>query len=212
MGDIQKVLPEPLQRRRGETDKSHAALIGFYEMGPARTLADLARTYAEQEEKGCIVPTSNYDTLQQWSSRFAWFDRVREVQQLDYARELEALHQKRIEFIGSQLEVLTAWKKALAVSLPRLDKVSFKDWSASAGQYIQMVQAVFGLHPENMKIEVNTHVGNDRDRSGDDGEATQRLLELLESVGERASLERSTRGQDIIDAESRPVRQGGDDE
>jgi hypothetical protein len=211
MSNAIKELPAPLKRAPRESDSAHAALIRYYEMGSGRSLQDLHNLLTEQAGAGIAVPTESYHTLSSWCSRFDWNARIERVQEQQYAAEIEELHKARVDFVRKQIDMLEMWEKILIMGQPALDDVNFSEWSRSAKDFVKTVGAVFGLEDrqQNAKVEVNVH---NEQRPADTSETTQELLGLLKSARERAELEAATGDQEIVDIESRPVRQEGEGE
>lgn len=81
---------QALARRKGESSKAHAALLDYVRMGPGRSLRKLHATYCGQSEGGAgaeTPPTRRLATLEDWSSRYAWQDRLAAYKQERNARD-----------------------------------------------------------------------------------------------------------------------------
>jgi len=207
MNEIVK-LPDAMRKLPKESDSAHSAMIHYYELGPGRSISALHELFMDQRESGIAVPTESYHTLSAWSSKFSWGDRIEAVQLEQYAAEIEALHEARVQFVRKQIDMLELWEKMLVMGTPNLDDVSFDKWSKSAKDFVGAIGQVFGL--ENRDQEINLHVKDERNGPVDANRATEELLGLIESVRERAELESYTGNQDIIDVSSGPVRQGSE--
>jgi len=93
---------EPLTRMEGETPKSHAALHEYAVMGRTRSLRKLANHFEEERKKrdrGDMtvpeVPTTSFATLADWSSKYAWQNRVMQWEMLERLEEEELWKERR---------------------------------------------------------------------------------------------------------------------
>lgn len=92
---------EPLARVEGESRVANQALRDYARLGVRRSLRGLLARYAsgqpvdnEQTEK---PPTTKWTTLSNWSTRFAWQERVRRFDELELAREQAEWDRRRAE-------------------------------------------------------------------------------------------------------------------
>jgi hypothetical protein len=73
---------EPLSgvRQKGETDAAIIACNDWLRMGAGRSLVDLTHQYSllVTRNKHYKPPTTDYDNLKQWSSKFLWAERASE--------------------------------------------------------------------------------------------------------------------------------------
>lgn len=77
----------PLDKCRGESESANQALNDYARMGPRRSLAKLLDVYRKQQEGGqaasnesagipVMPPTVRKTTLEGWSTKYRWLDRV----------------------------------------------------------------------------------------------------------------------------------------
>ena len=202
-------LPEGLKKQPKESDSAHSALIHFYELGPGRSISALHELFMDQSASGIAVPTESYYTIGAWSSKHNWNKRIESVQQQQYAIEIEALHTARVKFVRKQVDMLELWEKMLIMGQPDLEDVSFDKWSRSAKDFVGAIGQVFGLDQREVNVNVTD---NRKPEDVDVNAATTELMEIIESVRERAELESFEGDQGIIDLEGRPVRREGEGE
>lgn len=94
------------QRLHRETEKAHRAYRDYREMGINRSLRKLQESYIAPDAPR-DYPTKNLSTLENWSSKFKWQDRIAEWEQHQYDnREAEAEKARHAERIkrGALLE------------------------------------------------------------------------------------------------------------
>lgn len=76
-------LPANQTRQKGETSKAYTAYIAYRDMGVTRSLRKLHNSYiAPTAPQHC--PTKNLTTIENWSSRYGWQDRIKSYEQYLY--------------------------------------------------------------------------------------------------------------------------------
>lgn len=76
-------LPANQQRQKGESSKAYSAYIDYRDMGVIRSLRKLHNNYiAPTAPQHC--PTKNLSTIENWSSRYSWQDRIKSYEQYLY--------------------------------------------------------------------------------------------------------------------------------
>ena len=93
-------------RQKGESAKATQACNDYLRMGPGRSLADLARQYADTRQN---APTFSIHTLKAWSVRYEWQKRTTE-----YDAQLEAAKNERAREI---------MQSGLSLTHERVDKL-----------------------------------------------------------------------------------------
>ena len=91
-------MANPLDRRKGETNRAHRGLMDMFRLGPGATLGDLASRYQQALDGTEIPPTKSYQTLKNWSKRHEWQARLAEAftqQEADRAEEEKAIWAER---------------------------------------------------------------------------------------------------------------------
>lgn len=78
---------DPLALAPDEPDKANLALHDYEALGPDRTLEALTALY---RASATPIPTRHIATLKNWSTRYAWQDRVAQQQELRLAAERKA--------------------------------------------------------------------------------------------------------------------------
>ncbi|MEO0599437.1 MAG: hypothetical protein AAF126_25215, partial [Chloroflexota bacterium] len=84
-------------RTKGESSKAHAAYLDYRGMGVSRSLRKLHETYIA-DASPTQHPTNRLRTLENWSAKYAWQDRIAEWekhQQTQRDKELE--HERLLE-------------------------------------------------------------------------------------------------------------------
>lgn len=87
MSDFAYNPDDPLALAPDEPDKANLALHDYEALGPDRTLEALTALY---RASATPIPTRHIATLKNWSTRYAWVDRVAAVQELRLAAERKA--------------------------------------------------------------------------------------------------------------------------
>lgn len=83
----------PLEKTAGETAKANQALVDYALLGASRSLSILHRTYTEDAPKKASKKAfCNLRTLKEWSTKYAWQERVARFDALQRAEALEAWH------------------------------------------------------------------------------------------------------------------------
>ena len=96
------------QRLYRETEKAHRAYMDYREMGINRSLRKLQESYTAPDAPR-DYPTKNLSTIENWSSKFQWQQRIAEWEQHQYNnREAEAEKDRYAERLkrGALLEKL----------------------------------------------------------------------------------------------------------
>ncbi|MGJ3241178.1 MAG: hypothetical protein ACFE0Q_20880 [Anaerolineae bacterium] len=100
------------QRLYRETEKAHRAYMDYREMGINRSLRKLHESYIAPDSPR-DRPTRNLSTIEGWSSRFQWQDRIAEWEQFRYARaEAEAEKYRHAER-EKRAEMLEKFRKRI---------------------------------------------------------------------------------------------------
>ncbi len=84
MSDFAYNPDDPLALAPDEPDKANLALHDYEALGPDRTLEALTKLY---RSSATPIPTRHIATLKNWSTRYAWQDRVAQQQELRLAAE-----------------------------------------------------------------------------------------------------------------------------
>lgn len=85
------------QRLYRETEKAHRAYIDYRTMGINRSLRRLQKSYTAPDAPR-DRPTKNLSTIENWSSKFKWQDRIAEWEQHQYDnREAEMEKERHAE-------------------------------------------------------------------------------------------------------------------
>jgi hypothetical protein len=108
---------EALAQCVGESDRAHTAFLDYVQLGPGRSLAKLAKRYCGQSEGEAGAgspPTCRLGTLETWSTKFNWQERLAAYKQEQDARDLQLWEQRQQDIraadwaIGEQLRALAA--------------------------------------------------------------------------------------------------------
>lgn len=99
MADFDPSAWDALALRDKEPAKAHAAFLDYVRMGAGRSLRKLHESYRQQIDSGStaeIPPTTRLRTLMEWSTKYAWQDRIkaykaeRDVLDQDYWEKRQA--------------------------------------------------------------------------------------------------------------------------
>lgn len=105
-------LADPLRRIEGETVKAHRALQDYAIMGPGRSLRRLADDYQTQDKP----PTKRRQTLEKWSTKFAWQDRVALFDLAEFEHAISQYYDSREKWRARRESLLElAWAKVATV-------------------------------------------------------------------------------------------------
>jgi len=99
-----------IERVPGETDKAWRAFQDYFAMGQGRSLVGLYREYSKRKtRKNNLPPTKSRITIEQWSSKHKWDERVKKA---DKELEVERLQAIKDEQKREQIERLKAFRGA----------------------------------------------------------------------------------------------------
>jgi hypothetical protein len=84
------------QQQAGETAKAYSAFLDYCRMGPGRSLAKLCASYRQKdgETTAEIPPTKLLRTLERWSSKYNWQQRI-EAWETELQRQEQELWETR---------------------------------------------------------------------------------------------------------------------
>lgn len=92
---------DPLRRQMpGESAKANAGLRDYAAMRAGRSLRGLFRRYLKRaagEAQTNLPPTTKLKTIETWSIRFRWVERVTLADELEEERRLETWRQRRLQ-------------------------------------------------------------------------------------------------------------------
>ena len=95
---------DPLERRKGESELAYDAFLVYRSLGGDRTLGKLHARLA-QDSSDKKKPTMA--TIEHWSSKFRWADRLRQLSTIkghELADTLNTAHAEIVELFRSDLE------------------------------------------------------------------------------------------------------------
>jgi hypothetical protein len=101
-------------RIKGETARAYRGFTYYCEMGAGRSLRGMLAEWVRNEhETGTIPPTRRFATLNSWSSRWGWQDRVAEYERRAAEQREQHRQQQRIEVqdgvVRDGLRMLNWW-------------------------------------------------------------------------------------------------------
>ncbi len=135
----------------GESSASHAALVDYAYMGEHhRSLKRLVESYQERKRRGEDVPSVRLPTLETWSARFAWQDRIRVFDMDQRARrmlanqaELDTMHKRHAQLAQAfQAKVLEWLKDPLSKIYQPQDAATFLKLAVSIERQSRGVPSV----------------------------------------------------------------------
>lgn len=104
------------QRLHRETSKAFSAYIDYRDMGVSRSLRKLVESYtAPNAPQDC--PTKNLTTIEGWSSKFKWQDRIAEWEQHQFDKREELLEQERHAERIKRGELLEKFRRKIEMNM-----------------------------------------------------------------------------------------------
>ena len=108
-----------LARQLKESEPANAALVDYAYMGEGdRSLRKLVARYKDRKEAGAVVPTARLETLQDWSVKYRWSERVAVYDGEERAKRLRAaqldldgMHKRHIQMAGALQAKAVLWLK-----------------------------------------------------------------------------------------------------
>lgn len=134
MADFTFDLEDPLARCPAETKKAHLALIDYAHQGPGRSLRKLHQAYISRQGSSSSrvdfePPTKRLATLETWSAKYNWVDRVAQFDHLQ-TQDKAAEYQQRLADFQDRLfnnsEELLARAEAV-LSFPLTEEILERD-------------------------------------------------------------------------------------
>lgn len=88
----------PLKRVKGESAKSHSALMDYWTMGAGRSLQKLLDIYLQNlsNDPPTKPPTTKFNTLGTWSHKNSWQARIARQKEIDDAISLEKFRERHM--------------------------------------------------------------------------------------------------------------------
>lgn len=139
MSDFAYNPDDPLALAENEPDKANLALHDYEALGPDRTLEALTKLY---RSSATPIPTRHIATLKNWSTRYAWQDRVAQQQELRLAaerRQRDAVWAQRREQIRDDSWDLAQRLRQRALELLAHPTVEESRTETDAGKTITIV-------------------------------------------------------------------------
>ena len=150
----------PLDRVPGEPLSANNALRDYYRFGDGRSLAKLLDAYKESTDadrfmisrwkgRGPTPPTRRRPTIEGWSVRFRWVERVARQVEIDAHQGDEYLRYARRQIEEAALEDVGRLREILRESLDAIPE-QFRQISAELGREIA------GSPSINVRLDVST--------------------------------------------------------
>ena len=153
---VASVDSDPLERRRGESELAHRCFICYWGLGEQRTLQ---RLYEKLAQESTDEKKPSLSTIQGWSSKFDWAERLRQLstiaahnqaQALEKAH-IEALEKYRLQALGTGMSLVQLSHKLREAVKDRLATIDPE--SLTASDLAQLLRASVQASHQGLELQ-----------------------------------------------------------
>ena len=153
---VASVDSDPLERRRGESELAHRCFICYWGLGEQRTLQ---RLYEKLAQESTDEKKPSLSTIQGWSSKFDWAERLRQLSTIAAHKQAEAmesahaeaLEKYRLQALGTGLSLVQLSHKLRDVVKNRL--ATLDPESLTASDLAQLLRASVQASHQGLELQ-----------------------------------------------------------